>query len=119
MMRAAYLIDPFERSVRQVFITGAVDSGDELAEIYALLHTSDVEQVTPHKAGSDVMLLDERGKVRETEQAYFQCSLYPHATLAGRALWVGITRDGSVCEPSCALEFVRDHVIWDADASEL
>ena len=116
-MRHAYFIDPFKRAVRQIFISSPVDSGDELAEIYALLHCSDIEQISPHKSHGDVLLVDELAKIRNIEQAYFQCRLYPHATLAGCALWVGVTRDGIIDTPACALEFVRDHIEWAVDAS--
>ena len=116
-MRHAYLIDPFKRAVTEVFITASIDSGQELAEIYALLHCSDIEQISPHKSRGDVLLVDELGKIRNIEQAYFRCRLYPHATLAGCALWVGVTRDGTYDNPICALDCVRDSIEWAVDAS--
>jgi hypothetical protein len=111
-MRHAYLIDPFARSVTCINLVTPVDGPLQLAEIYALLRCTDIEAVYPHKSGNDVLLLDELGKIRNIEKAYFQCRLYSYATLVGRALWVGRTRDGSITDPSCSLDYVEAHVMW-------
>jgi hypothetical protein len=61
-------------------------------------------------AGHDLIYLDENGKLRPND--YFLCRLWPHETLAGRALWVGCDRKGGNKAPDMTLEYVRAHVSW-------
>jgi hypothetical protein len=110
MIRTAYLIDPWTRTVKEVERT-AVDAPGVLREIHSLMHCAYIQAVRLHNAGSDVMYLDEDGHVKDT-QAFFHCRLWSDQAVAGRALWVGTTADGDDASPATPLDYVRAHIAW-------
>jgi hypothetical protein len=90
----------------------ALDAPSELQEIHSLMHCDYIEAVRPQNAGSDIMYLDEDGRMKDA-QAFFYCRLWPNQAVAGRALWVGRTLDGDDSSPSTPLDYVRAHIVWD------
>jgi hypothetical protein len=106
MTKSAYLIDPWTRTVERVERTAADPSG-ELHEIYSLMQCDCIEAVRPHNAGSDLLYVDEDGKLKDA-QAFFFCRLWPQEPLAGRALWVGTTPDGDDASPTMPLDMCED-----------
>jgi hypothetical protein len=111
-MTKAYLIDPFAREVHAVELKSRPSTHEELHEIYALIECSALESVHPYDVDGDLIYIDEDGKINGKEQAYFMCRLWPHDALAGRALWIGSTSGGDNADPTSALEYVRDHIVW-------
>jgi hypothetical protein len=109
----AYLIDPFARNVTRVERTAERGTRAELDELYTLLDCDTVEAIRPHNADSDMLYVDENGKMRDP-LAFFLCRLWPHEPLTGRALWVGTTPEGDDADPACTLEYVRAHIVWSA-----
>jgi hypothetical protein len=100
----AYLIDPFAKKVTTVETDGTLET------IYSLVDCHYVEAVRPEDARGDLLLIDEEGKLREG-QAHFICHLWPHDSLAGKALWIG--SDGEeFAEPRLTMEQVTDNVSW-------
>lgn len=71
MIRTAYLIDPWTRTVEEVE-RAAIDAPCVLREIHSMLHCANIQAVRPHNAGPDVMYLDEDGHVKD-KQAFFHC----------------------------------------------
>ncbi|CAB3758708.1 DUF3846 domain-containing protein [Paraburkholderia humisilvae] len=113
MATTAYLIDPFEGEVRLVQLGSDTGTFDELHELYALLECGIVEAVVPENSGSDVMYVDEEGKLRKPAlMCGFVCSLWPHDVIVGKALWIGSTSDGNNCAPEMTIDYVREHVVW-------
>lgn len=104
-----YLINPEACEVSEVEVRER--EGDiDIAHAYELMHCTDIEGVKPLSSGTDMLLLDEYGKLRPN--VYWICRLYPYEALAGRALWVGVDREGSTKPPKMTLDYVRSHVAW-------
>ena len=104
-----YLIDPFEKTITPVYYDGDFHS------IYNLIDCGTFDCV---RCGKYDLFVDDEGLFKEDQQ-FFICSDYIHQPLGGKALVVGVDREGNTIPPSITLEELEarilfvDGIIWE------
>ena len=103
-----YLIDPFEKAITSVYYDGDFHS------IYNLIDCRTFDCV---RCGKYDLFVDDEGLFKE-DQKFFATFDYPQP-LAGKALVVGVDREGETIPPSITLEELEarilfvDGIIWE------
>jgi hypothetical protein len=101
----AILIDPFNRSIGEIEVTG-----DSLDGMYRIMGCQTVERVRIDRRND--LWLDEDANLRpEAEQAYFWWRGYP-TRLGGRCLIFGSTEEGESVGTDMDVEYVTSMVAW-------
>lgn len=102
-MHSAYLIDPAERTIKEVIYSG------------------DYKQISQHLgctyfdvvriANNDAIFVDDEGMLTGESQSFFVHTDYPQP-LAGRGLVLGTTSEGESVSPKVSLDELRRKVLW-------
>lgn len=101
------LIDPFDKTITPVYYDG------ELKSLYALL---DCDCVTVAPCGRYDLFVDDDGLVKQ-DQKYFVITDFMHQPLAGKALAVGVDKDGNTVPPNVTLEELEARVLFVDDVA--
>lgn len=96
-----FLIDPFEKTIAPVYYDGNFHS------IYNLI---DCEMFDVVRCGKYDLFVDDMGLFRE-DQKFFATFDYPQP-LGGKALVVGVDREGETIPPSITLEELEARVLF-------
>lgn len=99
----AILIDPFERSVKEIELAPGIKA------IYAAIQ-ADCFCTVNLDAEGDAIYLDDDGLFKEGQE-FFAIGNYPHP-LAGRGLVLGCDDAGDSVEPQTTIETIRAYVHW-------
>ncbi|SAK63732.1 hypothetical protein AWB80_02911 [Caballeronia pedi] len=104
----AYLIDPFTKTVSKVTRSSDGVGLQALREVYAFVGVDCIDAA--HLPNGDAIYVDDIGLDRK-QQAYFFVDGYPQI-LAGRALWVGATREGDDTTPKTPFHIAMQSIGW-------
>lgn len=105
----AILIDPFEKSIKYVEINNANDVKG-LNTMYELIGCNCFDTFRPGEL--DIMLVDDHGHLKETEEAFFLWKGY-NWPLAGKALLFGMDDPhGDLDDVRMTIEQVRTKITW-------
>lgn len=107
----AFLIDPFEKEVREIEWTA------NWRDISKILDCQHFDAAHFGSDNGDVIYVDDEGLFREEGQQYFAFMGHPHP-LAGYGLLVGTDAEGETVAPKVSLDWVATKTFFLGDMGD-